>query len=99
MSEIERWEDEAEAFYRATGYLRPGKSYAAMGLPVDEEQRQALWKAWSRGRDFAKAITVTLPQRWKWTFYDAMVTKPDGEYFDVKDVIAMLTAAGIVVKE
>ncbi len=51
MSELERWENEAAAFYKATGYLRPGKDYAGMAF-VDERIRQELWKAWVYGRDY-----------------------------------------------
>jgi hypothetical protein len=56
---LEQWEAEAEAFYRATGYLRPGKDYGALsGHDHQREiERKAAWRAWSGGRDFA-SLTV-----------------------------------------
>lgn len=46
---LEAWENEAEAFYKATGYLRPGKD---PGIIEDEgyrERRDKAWKIWSAG--------------------------------------------------
>jgi hypothetical protein len=54
---LERWEDEAAAFYKATGYLRPGKDYGAVsGHDAQREvERLAAWKAWSGGYCYADA--------------------------------------------
>jgi flagellar biosynthesis/type III secretory pathway protein FliH len=44
---LEAWEEEAEAFHQATGYLRPGKD-DARGIH-SEEERRAAWIGWSKG--------------------------------------------------
>lgn len=56
----EAWERVAEAFYRATGYLRPGKSEPiAMGGSLERDnEREAAWAAWVEG--FRKAMREAL---------------------------------------
>ena len=50
-SPLERFEELAEAFRRATGMLAPGKDQAAAacGSPSDQE-RAAAWRSWCRAR-------------------------------------------------
>jgi len=47
----ERFEREAEAFYRATGYMAPGKDVpVGMGATSDYEMRRSIaWEAWCAG--------------------------------------------------
>ena len=56
MNVLEKWEQEAEAFYQATGYLRPGKDVPAAMNPSDEymEQRRLAWFAWCAARTYAE---------------------------------------------
>lgn len=48
MSILEEWEDLAEQFRKATGYLRPGKDVSAAYNETDEMRydRYAAWDAW-----------------------------------------------------
>ena len=52
---LQDWENEASAFLKATGFLRPGKDVPAAS-PEDEEQRQLAWRAWCAGYDFAVRV-------------------------------------------
>lgn len=51
--DLEQWEDEADAFYRATGYLRPGKDMPTEWSAGDRRLRQDLWNAWCAGAHYA----------------------------------------------
>ena len=46
---LESWEDEAKAFYEATGYLRPGKDPGIIGDTDYRERRDREWKTWRAG--------------------------------------------------
>lgn len=46
---IQRYEEEAEAFYQATGVMAPGKDAAAAMHGYDaDELRHKLWRMWAR---------------------------------------------------
>jgi len=49
------WDNEATAFLKATGFLRPGKDVPSAMNPSDEymEQRQQAWRIWSDGCNYA----------------------------------------------
>ena len=55
---LQDWENEASAFLKATGFLRPGKDVPAAMNPSDDymEQRQLAWRAWCAGYDFAVRV-------------------------------------------
>lgn len=71
--DVERYEANAEQFYRDTGYLAPGQSVPlAMADGSYDDRRDALWKAWvaQRKKDYittlhaaADALNVP-PQPW-----------------------------------
>lgn len=46
---LESWENEAEAFYKASGYLRPGKDPGVIGDEGYIERRDRAWRVWSAG--------------------------------------------------
>jgi len=46
---LEAWENEAEAFYNATGYLRPGKDPGIIGDVGYCERRDRAWNIWCAG--------------------------------------------------
>jgi hypothetical protein len=46
MSYTARFEQDAEAFYRATGFIAPGRSVPAAMGGYDEDQRQVEWDKW-----------------------------------------------------
>ena len=46
---LESWENEAEAFYKVTGYLRPGKDPGIIGDEGYTARRDKAWKIWSAG--------------------------------------------------
>lgn len=49
---LEQWEAEAEAFHRATGYLRPDKDTWS-GLGDEKVRRTAHWRTWCAGAEYA----------------------------------------------
>ena len=61
MSATEQFEAHAEAFYRETGYMAPGKDRsAAMGGDDPELLRYALWLTWNKLRhERDKVATLT----------------------------------------
>ena len=54
--ELQSFEDEAAEFYRATGYLRPGKSIPC-GMETDEyiAERDKAWKDWTERKENLEA--------------------------------------------
>lgn len=51
LGHVDRYEEDAEAFYRATGYMAPGKSVPfEMAAGQDFESRSVAWDKWNRGR-------------------------------------------------
>ena len=52
------WENEAAAFLKATGFLRPGKDLSAAMSPTDEyrEQCQQAWRIWCAGYDYCNSL-------------------------------------------
>lgn len=53
MSDLSDFEDEAEAFYQATGYLRPGKDEPSRG-GTDPYMRNRFWHVWSEAIKYAE---------------------------------------------
>ena len=56
---LEAWEDEAEAFYKTTGMLRPGKDVAAASGWTEEreEERQKAYKIWCAGWSYRDGLS------------------------------------------
>lgn len=52
---LDEYEEIAEEFYRATGYLAPGKD-APMGDGTTWEERNAAWRVWTTMRRKVKAL-------------------------------------------
>jgi len=51
MTSTERYEQDSEAFYAATGYLSPGKDVPMAMGGQDETERRAAHEAWIAGRN------------------------------------------------
>lgn len=59
---IQRYEEEAEAFYQATGVMAPGKDVSAAMHGYDaDELRHKLWRMWARAVR-AERILAALPE-------------------------------------
>lgn len=83
LSYSERFEKQAEEFYRYTGYMAPGKSVPfEMASTSNEEQRTAAWDAWQvarqqRFRDDILAAATALDQHAAHTRWN-VETQDDG---------------------
>ena len=60
---LESWEDEAKAFYEATGYLRPGKDPGIIGDTDYRERRDREWKTWCAGYGYCASRYHPAPRR------------------------------------
>jgi len=52
MGSLEAWESEAEAFYKASGYLRPGKDPGIIGDEEYIQRRDRAWSLWCGGWNY-----------------------------------------------
>ena len=54
---LEAWENEAEAFYKATGYLRPGKDPGIIGDGGYTQRRDKAWLIWCGGWNYRDTLS------------------------------------------